>query len=183
MDRNSGLHIVVASKNPVKQAAVEQGFAAVFPELACSFEAVLSNSGVSDQPLSDEETLRGALNRVVDIRRQKPRADFYIGIEGGVEDREGELHEFAWAVVEDFSGKIGKGRSAVFIAPPEIRRLILDEGKELGDAGDIVFKQENCKQKTGVIGLLTNGAIDRVELYRHPMIIALTPFVHPELYS
>lgn len=175
--------VVVASQNPVKKEATKQGFEAMFTSHSFTFVSQESDSGVSSQPLSDAETILGARNRVCDIRRRHPAADFYVGIEGGVEDIDGELHEFAWVVIENATRKTGKGRSAVFIAPPEIRRLILEEKKELGDAGDIVFGQENCKQKTGVVGMLTNGVVDRVELYRHPVVMALAPFVHGARYS
>jgi non-canonical (house-cleaning) NTP pyrophosphatase len=40
---------------------------------------------VPDQPLTDASTLRGAYNRAVRLRELEPGADFWIGIEGGVD--------------------------------------------------------------------------------------------------
>jgi len=174
--------VVVASTNPVKLEVAKRAFGACFPGEDFDFECVKAVSGVSDQPLSDEETLRGAHIRIASTKALAPDADFYIGLEGGVEDVHGELHEFAWVVVESREGTLGKGKSATFFAPPEIRRLILEEGKELGDAADIVFGDSNSKQKQGAIGHLTRGVIDRAELYRHAAVFALLPFIQEELY-
>lgn len=177
------MRVVVASQNPVKIETALRAFQEVFPHVPCECEGVSAESQVSSQPLSDHETLEGAQNRIASARGRVPDADFYVGIEGGVEDCDNELHCFAWIVVESKEGKRGKGRSAAFIVPPEIRRLIIEEGKELGDADDLVFGGTNTKQKNGSIGLLTNDVITRTELYRHAAIAALIPFIHEHLYG
>ena len=40
-------------------------------------------SGVSPFPLSDEETLRGAVNRARGAAELEPGADYSVGLEGG----------------------------------------------------------------------------------------------------
>ena len=76
--------IVVASKNPVKARAALNGFRRVFPEETFEVETVSVASGVSDQPLSDDETLRGARNRARAAMERVPDADAWVGLEGGV---------------------------------------------------------------------------------------------------
>ena len=174
--------VVVASTNPVKIETTKIGFGFVFPDEEFVFEGVMASSRVSDQPLSEEETLQGAHNRVTHAQELVPDADFYVGLEGGMEDKEGELHEFAWIVVKSKEGKVGKGKTGTFFPPVAFRKLILEEGKEMGEATDIIFGDSNSKQKMGAIGHLTKGAIDRTELYRHAVIFALMPFLHDELY-
>ena len=174
--------VVVASTNPVKVETVKQAFSSVFPNILFEFRGVKAASGIPDQPLSDKETLQGAINRVSDARKLLPGADFYVGLEGGVEDINNELHEFAWIVIESMNGKVGKGKTCTFLAPPIFRKLVLEDGKEVGDASDIVFGQNNSKQNMGAIGLLTNGVIDRTELYRHAVVSALIPFIQESLY-
>ncbi|HEY4517862.1 MAG TPA: inosine/xanthosine triphosphatase [Candidatus Paceibacterota bacterium] len=174
--------VVVASTNPIKLQTAKTGFELVFPGETFIFECVKAVSGVADQPLSETETLRGAHNRITHAQELTPGADFYIGLEGGMEDKEGELHEFAWIVVKSKEGKVGKGKTGTFFPPVAFRKLILEEGKEMGEATDIVFGDSNSKQKMGAIGHLTKGAIDRTELYRHAVIFALMPFLHEELY-
>ncbi len=175
------MKIIVASKNPVKINATREGFKQVFPNN--SF-VVLGNaipSGVSNQPLSDEETLQGAINRTTRARKKEPSADFWVGIEGGSQRLKKGMETFAWIVIQS-SKKTGKARTSSFFLPKKIITL-LDKGKELGDADDIVFHDVNSKQKNGVVGNLTNNVIDRTTYYVQAVILALIPFVHPELYE
>lgn len=173
--------LIIASKNPVKIAAVREGFARMFPQETFVLDGVSMLSGVSDQPMSDAETLEGAWNRAHRTCDAVPDADFWIGIEGGVEDKAGELEAFAWVVVKSREGKIGKGRSSAFFLPQKVAELIR-QGKELGEADDIVFSRTNSKQENGAVGLLTHNAIDRTHYYTDAVILALIPFVNPDLY-
>ncbi|MGQ8336405.1 inosine/xanthosine triphosphatase [Sunxiuqinia sp. A32] len=173
------MKIAVASKNPVKLNAVEYGFEACMKK---HVEVIGFNveSGVPDQPLSDEETLTGALNRVENVMNKNGDADFFVGVEGGVHFEENDLFAFAWIVISD--GKnISKARTGSFLLPPEIGRLI-KEGMELGDADDRVFNQTNSKQQNGAIGLLTDDIVTREILYHQAVILALAPFLNRRLY-
>ncbi len=127
--------LVIASKNPVKIAAVAAGFAKMFPQETFLLDSVSVASGVRDQPMSDAETLEGACNRAHRAADAAPDADFWIGIEGGVEDKPphlyhrcggkaGEMEAFAWVVVKSREGKIGKGRSSAFFLPAKVADLI-----------------------------------------------------------
>ena len=180
--------IIVASKNPVKLAAVREGFEKMFPAALFEIEGVSVSSGVSDQPRSDEETRRGAASRAAGAAGAAPAGDFHVGIEGGVEDISENMEEtpdgmeaFAWVVICGADGKIGKARSASFFLPPRVAALI-NEGKELGEADDIVFGRVNSKQENGAVGLLTDNAIDRKSYYREAVIMALIPFKNKQLY-
>ena len=175
------MRIIVASQNPVKIASVREGFSAMFPNQEFVFSGVSAPSGVSEQPTSSDEALQGARNRAENAAKTTPNGDFFVGLEGGVEDRDGELHSFAWIAVRDKNGKIGRGKTGEFILPAKIRELIL-EGMELGDADNVVFGKSNSKQVNGAIGLLTHDAIDRTKLYTQAVAFALIPFLNPELY-
>lgn len=173
--------IVVASHNPVKVAAALQGFQKMFPDTCFKAVPVSVASGVADQPMTDAETLAGARNRVRNATVQHPDADFWIGIEGGVEPHDGELTSFAWIVVR--SGEMeGKARSGVFFLPPAVAQLVA-QGMELGDADDVVFKKQNSKQETGAIGLLTHNVVDRRQLYEQAVVLALVRFWNEALYG
>jgi inosine/xanthosine triphosphatase len=172
--------IVIASHNPVKIEATRQGFQAMFLEEAFQIEAVSAPSGVSDQPMSSQETITGATNRARAAQAQNPNADFWVGIEGGVEAQGDDLTAFAWIVI--LSAKLaGKSRTGTFYLPPRVAKLIR-QGKELGEADDIVFQQSNSKQANGAIGILTGDIIDRTALYKHAVILALVPFKNLELF-
>lgn len=173
------IKILVGSKNPVKLEAVKEGLSALIPE---EFEliAVSVKSGVSDQPMSDAETLQGASNRVQEAMNQYAGYDYYVGLEGGVEQTDSGLLAFAWMVISN-GKRIGKARTASFFLPPKVAELV-HGGMELGDADDVVFKKNNSKQQNGAVGLLTNDEITRKSLYLPAVQMAFIPFLNPELY-
>ncbi|MBN2550800.1 MAG: inosine/xanthosine triphosphatase [Anaerolineales bacterium] len=172
--------VVVASQNPVKLQAVQKGFERMFPTQRFELHGVSAPSGVSDQPASDSETLRGAMNRARAVSQAQPQADYWVGVEGGIEEQDGEMAAFAWIVVLSRQG-MGKGRTGTFFLPPRVAGLIR-QGMELGEADDIVFGRSNSKQENGAIGLLTGNAVDRAQLYEQAVVLALTPFKNPALY-
>ncbi|MDO8512630.1 MAG: inosine/xanthosine triphosphatase [bacterium] len=175
------MKVVIASKNPVKITSTKTAFTKVFPNLTFEFEGISVPSGVCDQPMSSIEALTGATNRAEKAALTIPDADYFVGLEGGVEDRDGKLYSFSWIVVRDKTGKLGMGKSGEFVLPPKVRELILD-GMELGHADDIVFGKKDSKLTNGAIGILTNDIIDRAGLYTPAVIFALIPFLNPELY-
>lgn len=172
--------IVVASENPVKLQAARHGFRSMFPGEEFAVQSVNVPSGVRPQPLSDAETLLGAQQRACAARQAQPGADYWIGIEGGLEDVNGELSAFAWVCILSNS-LAGKGRTGAFFLPQQVAELVR-QGKELGEADDIVFGLSNSKQKNGAVGILTDNAIDRAGYYTQAVILALIPFKNPAYY-
>lgn len=172
--------IVVASENPVKIQAALNGFCRLFPGEAFEVRGVSVPSGVSAQPMSSDETLQGALQRVNAVRQVAPAANYWIGIEGGCEDSIEGMTVFAWIVVLDSTGKIGKSRTATFFLPNEVSALVR-QGLELGDADDAVFGRMNSKQQNGSVGLLTDDVITRLTYYEQAVILALIPFKNAQL--
>ena len=173
--------IIVASKNPVKMRAALAGFQKMFPREQFEVEGVSVPSGVKDQPTRDGETLQGAVARAEGASRTLPAADFWVGIEGGIEESNGEMEAFAWVVIKSAGGILGKGKTGTLFLPQKVAELIR-QGKELGEADDIVFGRTNSKQENGAVGILTGNAIDRTKLYADAMTLALIPFKNPELY-
>lgn len=172
--------IIVASKNPVKLNAVREGFEKMFPAQIFEVKGVAVPSGVSDQPMDDKETQRGARQRAENARLEKPSADFWVGLEGGIQIQGIDMMAFAWIVVLGKNGT-GQARTGAFFLPPKVAELIR-EGKELGEADDIVFGHSNSKQQGGAVGLLTNNLVDRTQLYADTVLLALIPFRNESLY-
>ncbi|MEJ2265223.1 MAG: inosine/xanthosine triphosphatase [Anaerolineales bacterium] len=173
--------IVVASHNPIKSQATLRAFQRMFPEQEFRASPVAVPSGVNHQPFSDQETLQGACTRAQNARSLVEQADYWVGIEGGVLDQEGEMSAFAWVVVLS-ENRAGKSRTGTFYLPEEVAQLVR-EGNELGIADDMVFGRSNSKQENGAIGLLTGDVIDRIALYEHAIVLALVPFKNAGLYS
>lgn len=172
------MKIIVASKNPVKIKATQLGFESYFNSV--KVKGVNMESGVSDQPMSNKETLAGARNRATNARIKISDANYWIGIEGGIEPNEKGHTAFAWIVIVS-ADKQGESRTASFMLPPKVSALI-QQGYELGVANDILFEKENSKQKSGAVGILTNDKINRTDLYKQAVQLALIPFLNSELY-
>ncbi|ELA8065085.1 inosine/xanthosine triphosphatase [Vibrio parahaemolyticus] len=166
--------VVIASLNPAKINAVKSAFQSAFPQQAFEFAGISVPSEVADQPMTNEETHRGAVNRVKNAKVEMPTADFYVGLEAGIE---GNV-TFAWMVIESDTHR-GESRSASLMLPPEVLAQLAD-ANELGDVMDKVFGTENIKQKGGAISLLTQNQLTRSSVYHQALILALIPFTNPD---
>ena len=175
------MKIVVTSRNPVKIAAVKEAFLSQFPGVGIQTVPVKVDSGVSEQPMSDQETRQGARNRVENARLMFSDADYWVGLEGGLDYFDDRLMAFAWMVIANGKNRISETRSATLPLPPEVQALV-SGGLELGEANDRVFSTLNSKQAGGAYGLLTDGLMTRESIYTQTLILALIPFVH-ELWS
>lgn len=175
--------IVVGSENPVKLEAVSTAFAAIFPDASFEVQPAAADSGVSAQPLSDAETLRGAQNRAKAARALQPEADFWLGIEGGlqaIDSEPGTFLSYCWVVVLGRE-RSGRARSASYELPKRVGELI-GQGMELGEADDAVFGVSGSKRKGGGVGLLTGEKVTRGQFYAEAVKLALIPFLNPNLF-
>lgn len=168
--------VVVGSTNPAKISAARIAFKKVFPKEKIKIIGVEVKSGVSAQPMSDRQSIRGAINRAANARRQVPKADYAVGMEGGVHKIGGKWFESGWIAVINKKGKLGIGTSARW----EISRKImnrLEKGKELSHIFEEIAQIENAKDVGGVMSLVTSTHLPRDVAYSHGLIFALAPFV------
>ena len=174
------LLVLVGSKNPVKVACTEDAFTRAFnrPILV---EGINVSSGVPDQPIGERETLLGAKNRAYQSRDVFPEANYWVGIEGGIDEDEKGMFAFAWIFILGQNGKTTQAKTGTFYLPKKVSELV-SLGMELGKADDLIFEQENSKQQGGSVGLLTQGVVNRDEYYRQAIILALIPFLNPDLF-
>jgi non-canonical (house-cleaning) NTP pyrophosphatase len=133
--------------------------------------------------MSNDEIRSGALARIKHARELSPQADFYVGVEGGVEEMCGDLYNHGWVIIESKNNKKGYGRTFSFALPPAMRDLIINEGMEQSHATDKVFSKSGTKMGTeGTIGPLTNNFLTYADWYTHAVIGALVPFFKEDLY-
>jgi inosine/xanthosine triphosphatase len=172
------MRVGVGSTNPVKAAATESALDA-FPE--AEVESVAVESGVSEQPFGEAETVEGAENRARNVLAAG-EYDLGVGLEGGVAEIEsaGGLFLVMWAAATD-GERIGRGAGPRLRLPTSIASRVR-EGEELGPVMDDVLDMENVAEKQGAAGALTAHAIDREGALRQAVAGALGPFV-TELYE
>jgi inosine/xanthosine triphosphatase len=154
------MKIIIGSNNPAKIAAVKSAFNGSY-----DFYPVKSPSGVSEMPFTDEETIRGAINRAENAL-EIAQGDIGIGLEGGVQETSYGLLLCNWGALasKDLPSIIAGG--ARILLPEEIA-IRLRGGEELGPVMDDYTKKQNIRKKEGAVGVLTNGNINRVEMFTH----------------
>jgi len=178
--KNKLLTVVVGSQNPVKINAAKSAIATVFPNAMVTCQGMHAPSNVADQPMTEKETRLGAVNRV-NYCQQHAKANFYVAIEGGVEQFEDGAATFAYVVIQSENQR-SIGRSANLPLPKSIFESLV-QGEELGHVMDRVFNTDNIKQKGGAMALLTNNNVTRESVYTLALILALAPFMNEQLFN
>ena len=172
------MRIGVGSTNPVKRRATESALADGPERIgeSVAVESVAVESGVSEQPFGDGETVAGAENRARNAL-DAGGFDLGVGLEGGVaevEDAEG-LYLVMWAAVTD-GERVGRGSGPGLRLPESIAGRVRD-GEELGPVMDDVLDMDDVAKKQGAAGALTGGIIDREGALESALAGALGPFV------
>lgn len=173
--------VAIASTNPVKIEVAKRAFETLMPTENFEYISLDTPSGVPDQPFEDE-TLKGARNRLLHITRTEPIADYWISQEGGLFHDGDGLYNMAWILIQNREHVLGKSATARLYIPHEISKLVLD-GKELGHAGDTFWGVKDIKHGNGVIGVLTNNNVTRADYYTQAAIIALSQIVHADWFD
>jgi inosine/xanthosine triphosphatase len=172
------MKIAIASTNPVKINAVKKVFNRAFT--GCRFVSLEINSGVKDQPTSDQETKRGAINRAKSALK-KTQADMAVGLEGGVTTISGKMYCTAWAAVINKQGTLGLGGGMHFLIPDAVAKKVR-QGHESGPVMDKISGITNIKKKGGMVEYFTKGLITRSKGYESLVSYALVEFRRPEIY-
>jgi inosine/xanthosine triphosphatase len=171
--------VVVGSLNQCKLEAV-RNVVRTYPRLAREqdVQGVSVPSGVSEQPLTLEETTRGARSRA-----QAAFAAYYssdaaccssnatcsrpslvaLGIESGLFAMEGTY--FDVCVVSAYDGREHHlGLSCAFQIPPRILSNVLDHGMDLSQASNAagITKDPKLGEHQGLIGILSHGRLSRL---------------------
>lgn len=173
--------IIVGSTNPVKVEAVRLGFAKFWPDQTWQVTGTSVSSSVRAQPMSAQESLDGAKHRAKQALLSQPQAEYAVGLEGGVEQIDNLWFDCGWCVVLNRQGEMGIATSARIQTPDSIMEH-LHNGEELGDVIDSIFHRQNAKQAEGLFGLMTDRAVTRTDGYVQAVCLALSRFLHPELF-
>ncbi|MFT8322839.1 MAG: DUF84 family protein [Bacillus sp. (in: firmicutes)] len=169
------MKICIGTKNPAKIAAVKEGFQ--FNKEA-EFLPLDISSCVSDQPFSDEETIRGAVNRAKGAVMEG-HGDIGIGLEGGVQPAKEGIYLCNWGALATKEGHIFTGGGARLLLPKELESDLL-AGGELGDIIDRYAKKLNVRHNEGAIGILTNGKVSRSAMFLHVLHVLIGQYEYNE---
>ncbi|WP_134686989.1 DUF84 family protein [Brevibacillus migulae] len=155
-------------------------------ELATGMEPICLSvpSGVADQPLSEDETIRGAIHRAKQALAQVPEATIGLGLEGGL--TYDDVYTEMWYLISICAAWDGQqlsiGKGLAFPIPFHIGERVKKEQIELRTVIDELAGMEGSNQRGGAYGLLTNNRIVRANVFCEAVIAALTPF-HSSFYQ
>ncbi|MUV39279.1 putative non-canonical purine NTP phosphatase [Lentibacillus sp. JNUCC-1] len=153
------MKIIAGTQNLAKLTAIQTVFSDV------KIDGVSVPSNVSAQPVSDEETLQGAVNRATQCTEKEANV-YGIGLEGGVMQICGKLYLCNWGALKTPSGQLYTA-SGARIRLPESFNILLEGKVELGDLMDDYANKSNIRQHEGAIGIFTNGQVSRSDMFIH----------------
>jgi inosine/xanthosine triphosphatase len=153
--------------------------------------AVEVPSGVRHTPLTRDEIMAGARNRVealMGIAREKNEPwEYFVGLEGGFDviGAGASRHVFLenWACVADASGRSGFGQSGAVLVPEALAKPVVDDGVELSEAIDAFASGRGIRDAQGTWGILTRNMITRQDAFRIAVINGFAPFFNRDVYS
>ena len=146
--------IIVASLNKNKIQAVSEVFNSY------QVIGVACNSGVSEQPSSLDEIIKGAVTRARSVFRD---CEYSVGIEDGIshvpETISGYMNFCCCAIYDGKRGYLGLGPA--FEYPPQFTKRVVKEGITISEAFSPLTDKPDIGYEEGIIGWLTKGRINR----------------------
>jgi inosine/xanthosine triphosphatase len=176
--------VAVGTLRKPKLQAVEKAFHALpfFADKEIEIIPCDVLSGVSDMPISREEGLSGAYNRAWNCRKKGVEADFYVGMEGGMEKIEinHKDHYFLnfYNYITDGHQDSYSGATLAEL-PENVVYAVLEEGKEIGEVFDKMVSKEDIRSHHGAIGEITFGIIQREDAFYFGLVPALSKLINP----
>jgi len=177
------MKINVASRNENKVGAVRE---VIRDYKFLSGAEVISyavESGVSKQPVSLKETIRGAMNRAL---KSFGKCDYSIGIEDGLMavpwTRTGYMNVSVCAIYDGKSYSLGLGPS--FEYPINVTKSVIEDDLDINQASfkHGLTEKQDVGNDEGTIGILTKGRLKRKEGTKQAVIMALIPLENSEMY-
>lgn len=173
--------IAVGSRSQYKIDAASDAVHLVFAdEVEEVIVGINVASGVSAQPMSNEESIQGARNRARGAIAATG-IDVAIGIENGLTEIEGIWFANTWIVAINAHGREGIASTVLRPVPSHIMSDVL-RGMELSDAVRANVPDEIRERYSGLIGIITNGVLNRHDVLRDGIVVALSDLILPEIY-
>ena len=176
--------IHVGSMNRVKIDAVAEVIRLYDFLCRAEVRGVNVSSGVADQPKTLDETIQGAKNRA---QSAFAGSDYSVGLESGLIELcfEGATHSMDHTVCAIYNGEqYSLGFSPAFEVPSTIVKIMKEEGLNLEQA---CYKtgltgNPSLGRAQGLVGILTQGIMDRKAYTKPAIIMALVGFQNRSLY-
>ena len=179
--RLTPVRIAVGSPNKIKHAGVAAAMGAFLPGLKMDIVGFDVATGVPEQPRG-KDTMAGARQRARAALAVRPHMDYAVGVEAGLQqDDDGAWFDVQACAVLDRVGRFTEGWGPAFVHPDWVTKRAL-AGEMVSDILGPVAGDHRIGGTTGAIGFLSDGAMNREELTRIGVLMALLPRWRPGLY-
>lgn len=174
------MKIMIATKNEGKIESAKRAFSKYFDDITVI--GLKIESDVPEQPCN-EETLNGATNRILNLKKHCKEnniyADFYVSIEAGLIELYKKYFVMQIAAVSNNSEKISYGISSSYPVPEKYVSTIKE--KSLGELFNEIYKKDDeSHNKHGGIVELTHQKVTRIDLGEQAFTMALTEWINEE---
>ncbi|MDD5710810.1 MAG: DUF84 family protein [Candidatus Colwellbacteria bacterium] len=168
------MKINIGSRNKIKIEALEE-ILKEYPHLKdAEVVALEAASGVSDQPKSLGESVRGAINRAKSIFKD---CKYSVGIESGLmavpNSKSGFMDVCVCAIYD--GEEFHLGLSSAWEAPNKVMKHMLEDGMDMNQAAYKAGLTDNptVGSAEGLVGIMTKGRLTRKDYTKEAMRTAL----------
>jgi inosine/xanthosine triphosphatase len=168
------MKINIASKNQTKVEALKEILVDYSHLKGAEIIAIETDSGVSEQPKSLRETIRGAINRAKNVFND---CSYSFGIESGLmkvpKTKTGFMDVCVCAIFDGEEHYLGL--SSAWEAPKQVSEYILNDGMNMNQAAYKAGLTKNLKigSAEGLVGIMTKGRLNRKEYTKEAIRTAL----------
>lgn len=176
--------INVGSTNPAKVEAVKEVLSEyeLFNDVEVKGTSV--DSGVSDQPKSLDETIKGAINRAQGAWNRQTTIS--LGLESGIfpvpYTKSGYMDVCVCAIYDGKSIALGMSEALEF--PRELTKMIIEKKVNANEAARLtgLTSKKEVGSDEGIVGIVTKGRVSRKDYTKSAIRMALVHLEHPDLY-
>ncbi|MEK7068012.1 MAG: inosine/xanthosine triphosphatase [Patescibacteria group bacterium] len=180
------MRIIVGSTNPVKIDAVKEIIKDYNFLTGAEVSGANVSSEISEQPVSLEEIIQGAINRAKNSFKD---CDYSVGIESGLMPvpytKTGYMDMTACVIYDGKETSVGL--SSAFEQPTTLTKKVLEAKGKL-DISQVALQigltaSDNIGYEGGMMGLLTKGRVKRKDYTKEAIRTALIQIENRELYN
>ncbi|OGY12215.1 MAG: hypothetical protein A3A58_00580 [Candidatus Blackburnbacteria bacterium RIFCSPLOWO2_01_FULL_41_27] len=125
------------------------------------FQTYDVSSGITDQPLDEETTITGAINRAQTIRERNIKSDLFVGLEGGLSLIHNNYFLVCVVALINKKGDLFLGISSKLRLPKEVSEKI-KKGERFGN---VVREYQHKNKNDSVLYKFTECLINRKKLF------------------
>ena len=171
------MNVIVGSTNKIKIEAVQETLALYDAFVDVEVTGINTDTGVSEQPRTMEETIRGAKNRAERAHTAVGGSRYGFGIESGLMEvphtKTGFMDFTCCAIYDGEEFHLGLSPA---IEPPDKIMVYINQGMTFNDAFFKAGLTDNPSvgNAEGMLGILTGGRMTRKEYTKQAIIMAMS---------